>query len=241
MYQLMKKIIIILLCISNLLCCKKDIGNLEPTIGDKILACVNAKELPNITKGDIWIEGEMNGKYFSMSKSANLWIQNPLQSFLAGGYKKDYADIRIATTPAFIVFQNPSDTTVSKFHYYLDINFPYFQGDSIAYLNYFSQFQKGKEFKYRKNSGSIQEGLVPETVEITIDVFECDANTSNRLTSSQGVDETGSYFRITEVKEYKSANGQVYRRDVTMEFDVKLGLKETTLVRIKNGRLFFSY
>ena len=121
------------------------------------------------------------------------------------------------------------------------VNFQSFQGDSLAYLNYFEQFKKGKTFQFI-NSPEIKNVVKPESVEIVFHVFQCSQSFSipNRVSSASDIDQTGSYFRVVDVKEYKSG-GQVYKRDVTMEFDVKLGIRGTSLSRIKNGRLFFSY
>jgi hypothetical protein len=239
----MKKLAFILYAITLASCCK-NIETPEQTATALLMACVNNKELPNIAKGDTWIEGEFNGKYFSMSNNPNFQTKCTLGNFLQLGYRKEYASATEWFGNGLTAF---SPDTSAKFNYLFQVNFPIFQGDSIAYLNYFSQFQKGKEFQFI-SSPEIKNAIKPETIEVLMYVFQCAQTFSiqNGLRSSSDIDQTGSYFRITDVKEYKSASGQVYKRDVTMEFDVKLGNaklgeKGISLARIKNGRLFFSY
>jgi hypothetical protein len=236
----MKKITFVLCLVATLISCKKHVETPERTATALLMACVNDKELPNMPKGSTYIEGELNDKYFSISNNPHFNVHCSLQNFLGAGYQKTYTNLSEATGNGFIV--SPVDT-MSTLNYLLQVSFPTFQGDSIAYLNYFSQFQKGKEFRFRKETGLIKDGLVPETVEIIFHVFQCSQTFSipNRLSSASDIDQTGSYFRVADVKEYKTVNGQVYKRDVTMEFDVKLGNQGTSLSRIKNGRLFFSY
>ena len=219
--------------------CRKHIDKPQQTETELLMACVNDKELPNTAKGATWIEGELDGKYFSFSKSPEFQTKCTLGNFLALGYQNEYAKPSEWYGNGLTVF---SPDTSARFRYYFEVNFQHFQGDSIAYLNYFRQFEKGKVFQII-NSPGLKNTVKPEIVEIVVSVFQCAQSfkIENSISSASEIDQTGSYFRISDVKEYKSTSGQVYKRDVTMEFDVKLGNKGVTLSRIKNGRLFFSY
>jgi hypothetical protein len=206
-----------------------------------IKACFVAKELPNLSKGDVWIEGEIDGKTFSISPSKNMSIRNTLGNFWGSGYKKEYARTYEAQGNGLAIYSVSDTASVpDKYNFQFSVNYPSFQGDSLAYLHYFNQFQKGKNFKFRTGDISFKGELEPETVEISVAVLGgCSTvSTNGKGISSRVADQTGSYFRVTDVKEYKSGS-LIYRRDVTMEFDVKIGIGE--VLRIKNGRLFFSY
>ncbi len=224
--------------------CKKDQKLVEEQAKSQYLQalsdCADAKVLPNLPKQDIYIEGEIDGKYFSISKNEKLGIRNTLRNFLALGYQKEFAKKTEWQGNGFAVY--PIDTTHQKeYDYYIQIGYQGFQGDSLAYLKYFDQFQKGKTFTYRKEA-TISELSEPQTVDFLIGLVGCsgDVSRGNSLTSN-GIDQTNSYFRVADVKNYISPSGQIYKRDVTIEFDVTLGSSYTPLKRIKNGRLFFSY
>jgi hypothetical protein len=242
----MKTLIAILSFIMIILTsCKRDITPEVPAnvnFSQEIKDCFVAKELPNLSKGDIWIEGEIDGKTFSISPSKNMSIRSTLRNFWSLGYQKEYARTYEAQGNGLSIY--PVSDTVpipDKYNFVFNVNFPAFQGDSLAYLQYFNQFQKGKNFKFRTGDViSLAGELEPETVEISAQVFGgCSPVTTNgRGITSFAANQTGSYFRVADVKEYKSGS-LIYRRDVTMEFDVKLGVGE--VLRIKNGRLFFSY
>ena len=235
----MKKVIFLMFSVMLLFGCRKHIDTPQQTETDILMACVNDKVWPNTVKGDTWIEGELDGKYFSFSKSPQVQTKCTLGNFLALGYLNEYARTSEWVGNGLTVF---SPDTSARFSYLFQVNFQHFQGDSIAYINYFRQFEKGKVFQL-VNIAEIKNTVKPETVEIVMSVFKCAQSfkIENSISSASEIDQTGSYFRISDVKEYKSASGQVYKRDVTMEFDVKLGNKGVTLSRIKNGRLFFSY
>jgi hypothetical protein len=224
--------------------CKRDIIPEVPANvkeAQEIKACILTKEFPNLPKGDIWIEGEIDGKTFSISPSKNMSIRCTLRNFWSLGYKKDYARTYEAQGNGFTVYAVSDTAPVpDKYNFLFNVNFPAFQGDSLAYLQYFNQFQKGKNFKFRTGDVSFAGELEPETVEVSILVLGgCSPVTTNGSgIPSRSADQTGSYFRVADVKEYKSGS-LIYRRDVTMEFDVKIGVGE--VLRIKNGRLFFSY
>lgn len=240
----MKNLVVILLATSTFWSCKKHIETPESealTTSKAVKACFIAKDLPNLSKNDIWIEGEIDGKAFSISPNKNMSVRNTLANFLGAGYKKDYARTYEWQGNGLTVYPIvDSVDTKALYDFYINVNYPTFQGDSLAYLQYFNQFQKGKTFKFRKGETPLAQAE-SGTVEINVLVgIGCTPSATNgKGISSSAADQTDSYFRVADVKEYKSVNGQIYRRDVTMEFDVKIGYGE--VLRIKNGRLFFSY
>ena len=81
------------------------------------------------------------------------------------------------------------------------------------------------------------------TVTFSLGLFGCSEPLSlgNSMSSAIIEDQAGSYFRVADVKEYKSVTGQIYKRDVTIEYEVKIGGRSVPQKRIKNGHLFFSY
>jgi hypothetical protein len=230
----MKNIIFLLFFVFFFSCRKKNIETPEQTAFANLLACVNSKDYPVMPKTDIYMEGEMDGKYFSISNSGHLGVRNTLRSFFALGYRTEYANTKEFQGNGFAVY---SLDTLGKYLYDIQFGFQNFQGDSSAYIQYFDQFQKGKNFHFRKEQ-TIKEITEPYSIDATFSVYGCDKPIANALTS-YNVDQTNSYFRIADVKEYKSANGVVFKRDVTIEFDVNFG--PNNIKRIKNGRLFFSY
>jgi hypothetical protein len=245
----MKKIIILIFLSVCLLSigCRKHIE--PPALSEKeayiqaMNACMSGKFFPNIPKGNVYMEGEMDGKYFSISKNAYTTVRSTLGNFLAAGYRKEYAyktEWQGNGVEAYPIPPNKDSADIAEHHYYIQANYPSFQGDSLEYTRYFDQFQKGNNFTFRKTAG-LAEMVIPQTVSFNILLFQCE----NSLAEgghliSEGVDQTNSYFRIADVKNYTSG-GQIYKRDVTIEFDVTLGVKGTAVKRIKNGRLFFSY
>jgi hypothetical protein len=240
----MKKIIILLVFTSSLFSCKKkDVETSEQTNANRFEACFKDKELPVLPKKDMYIEGEIDGKSFSISESADLSIECSISSFYELGYNTKFASTREWQGNGFGVFTWGDKP---EFSYALNVGFPSFQGDSIAYLKYFEQFQKGKTFNFLNY---VNKDPTPFDftrlgyISFSFTIFSgCSGNISpNVMTSHQVEDQAGSYCRIADVKEYKSANGKIFRRDVTMEFDVKIGGKAAPLKRIKNGRLVFSY
>jgi hypothetical protein len=244
----MKKLIILVFTSVCLLFmgCRKDIASSisekEATI-QALTACLNSKNLPTIPKQDIYMEGEMDGKYFSISKNARTTVRSTLANFLAAGYQKQYADTTEWQGNGFSAYPIPNKDSadIAEYHYYIQANYSTFRGDSMAYVRYFNQFQKGNNFTFRKTIGDVKEQVTPNTVSFEIFMFQCQNNRAEGLALiSEGVDQTNSYFRIADVKNYTSG-GQIYKRDVTIEFDVTLGYKGTPVKRIKNGRLFFSY
>jgi hypothetical protein len=150
----MKKIISLIFSTICLLSigCKK---NIDSPISEKeatiqaITACLNSKTLPDIPKKDIYIEGEMDGKYFSISKNAHTSVRNTLANFLGAGYQKQYADTTEWQGNGFAAFPIPSFTDTAEYNYYIQANYQSFQGDSLAYARYFNQFEKGS--CYSKN------------------------------------------------------------------------------------------
>ncbi len=241
----MKNLIFIIVAIITLLIsCKKDpkITELDETTRwlNALGMCVKEKNLPNVPKQDTYVEGEIDGDYFSISKTEHLGVQNTLRNFLASGYQKEYANKTTWQGNGVAIY--PIDTfIVDKFNYFLEVNFQSFQGDSLAYFDYFNQFQKGKTFRFKKN-WDISESSAPETVEFNMTLFGCSQDvTKGNVLTSKGVEQTNSYFRIVDIKNYISPSGQIFKRDVTIEFDVTIGSNFTAVKRIKNGRLFFSY
>jgi hypothetical protein len=243
----MKKIIILFflpLCLFYASCCKDiipPINEKEATI-QALTACLNGKNLPNIPKQDIYMEGEMDGKYFSISKNNYTSVRNTLGNFLGAGYQKQYADTTEWQGNGFSAYPIPNkdSTDIAEYHYYIQANYQSFRGDSLAYIRYFDQFEKGNSFTFRKTLG-IKEAVIPKTISFEIFMFQCQDNRAEGVALiSEGVDQTNSYFRIAEVKNYASS-GIITKRDVTIEFDVTLGYQGTPVKRIKNGRLFFSY
>ena len=207
-------------------------------------ACFKGKDLPNISKKEIYVEGEIDGKYFSISKNENFDVRSSLKNFFALGYNSAYSTTTDWQGNGFSVYPVVSDsTTKDQNNFYLDIGFSAFQGDSLAYIQYFEQFQKGKSFKFRNNDYNVKSATELQAVDITIAVFGCSSSapiTKGNGYSSMESEQNGSYFRVADVKNYLSTSGQIYKRDVTIEFDIKLAGGVTTK-RIKNGRLFFSY
>jgi hypothetical protein len=243
----MKNLILMtVICLVSLFSsCKKDIPTDDPAQHLAALkACLNDKEFAVVPKQGMYIEGEIDGKYFSISKTDKQYLRNTLTNFLILGYQPSYANTQEAYGNGIAIY--PIDTTAkpsdSKFNYYFQVIFPSFQGDSIAYINYFNQFQNGKNFSFRKDFDNKADVLALETIGFSILMTggcNQDATKASSLHSS-GIDQTNSYFRIADVKEY-STNNRVYKREITIEFDVMLGSQNTALTRIKNGRIFFSY
>jgi hypothetical protein len=240
----MKKIVIFLIFISNMINCKKkDIETPEQINANRFEACFKDKELPVLPKKDMYIEGEIDGRFFSISENADLSLECSVNSFYQLGYKAGYANPREWQGNGFDVFTFGEKP---QFSYGLSIGFPAFQGDSIAYLKYFEQFQKGKTFTFLN---FINKDPTPTdftklgTISFSFTIFGgcSEAFAQNVMTSSSVEDQTGSYCKVADVKEYKLANGQIFRRDVTIEFDVKIGGRSVPLKRIKNGRFVFSY
>lgn len=245
----MKKIIILVflpVCLLYLGCCK----NIDPPIDEKeatiqaIDACMKAKTLPVVPKQDIYIEGELDGKYFSISKNAHTTVRSTLGNFLRAGYQKEYAyktEWQGNGFAAYPIF-NKDSADIAEYHYYLQVNFSSFQGDSLEYTKYFDQFQKGSSFAIRKTF-NLAERVIPQTVSFEILLFQCENSLAEgSMLASEGINQTNSYFRIVDVKN-QSSSGIITQRDVTIEFDVTLGAAGAgrALRRIKNGRLFFSY
>lgn len=225
-------------------CKKKDIESSEQIQNAQALeACFKSKEFPNIPKNDLYIEGEIDGKYFSFSQNENFGVRSTLKNFLALGYNPNYAKTTEWQGNGIAVYPIFTDTAKTKeqFNYYIEIGFQAFQGDSLAYLQFFNQFAKGKNFIFR-NAYGVKEASTPQIVDISMPIFGClDPINGGNTFNSIDVDQTGSYFRVSDVRNYQSASGEVYKRDVTIEFDVKLGGGALKTKRIKNGRLFFSY
>jgi hypothetical protein len=241
----MKKIIgftFLSTCLLFMACKKKNIETPEQTKIEAITACMNGKILPNLPKQDIYIEGEIDGKHFGISRNTHTSVRSTLKNFLANGYQKQYAYTTEWQGNGFAAF--PIDTVdIAEYHYYIEVNYSSFRGDSLAYMRYFDQFQKGNSFTFRKNAFDMTEAVIPKTVDFAIRLFQCESDLAEAgsLTSETAGDQTNSYFRIADVKNYVSASGEIYKRDVTIEFDVSLGTFGKTVKRIKNGRIFFSY
>ncbi len=240
----MKNIILFLLLLFSFLDCrKKNIETTEQTNAQIFETCLKSKEFPNLPKGNIYLEGEIDNKYFCISENTDFGVSCSLQTFYQGGYKAKYADARNWEGNGFDVTNFSSK---SQYQYTFLIGLPSFQGDSLAYIRYFDQFQKGKTFRFLKVDDKTTISAYAETGIVTFSlgiVSGCaeDLTLGNSMTSSNVGDQTGSYFRVSDVKEYKSANGQIFKRDVSIEYDVKIGGTSVPLKRIKNGHLFFSY
>jgi hypothetical protein len=241
----MKNIVFVSIIIVLLVSCKKkNIESSEQIQNAQALeACFKGKELPVIPKKDLYIEGEIDGKYFSFSPNENFGIRNTLKNFHAMGYNPQYANKTEWQGNGFAVYPIYTDSVKSKdqFNYYIEIGYQAFQGDSLAYLQFFNQFENGKNFTFR-NAYGVKEATKPQIVDMSMPLFGCsDPVNGGNTFNSIDVDQIGSYFRVADVKNYQSASGEIYKRDVTIEFDVKLGGGALTTKRIKNGRIFFSY
>lgn len=240
----MKNIILLLLFIFSILSCKKKNIEIPGQTNAQIFeTCLKGKEFPNLPKGNIYLDGEIDNKYFCISENTDFGVSCSLQTFYQGGYKAQYADTRNWEGNGFDVtnFSNKNE-----YQYTFLIGLPSFQGDSLAYIRYFDQFQKGKTFRFLKIDDKTSISTYAEIGSVTFSlgiVSGCTETLTlgNSMTSSNVDDQTGSYFRIADVKEYKSTSGQVFKRDITIEYDVKIGGKSVPQKRIKNGHLFFSY
>jgi hypothetical protein len=241
----MKKVIVLFVTIIFFFltegCKKKNIETPEQTKIQAITACMNGKTLPDLPRQDTYIEGEIDGKHFGISKNAHTTVRSTLKNFLAAGYQKQYAYNTEWQGNGFAAF--PIDTVdIAEYHYYIEVNFSSFRGDSLEYMRYFDQFQKGNNFTFRKKLGDMAEAVIPKTVSFEVTLFQCDNDlVSGGSLNTESADQTNSYFRIADVKNYVSPSGEIYKRDVTIEFDVSLGTFGKTVKRIKNGRIFFSY
>lgn len=232
------------------LSCKKDTGQNvitaeQITFAKEFEVCYNGKVLPQLPKKDTYIEGELDGKPFSVSSSDNYSVLSTLTGFKARGYQKEFANLEkskewlgngFLVVPVTSTVGVPSDEKNFEIH----LQFSYFRGDSTLYEQYFNQFSIGKTFNIAQKESDLEKF---GAVQLELFVMGC-SNLSEpqfgRGISSNGIDQTGSYCRIADVKDYKSASGQIFRRDITIVFDMAVSTPGLQPKRIKNGKLFFS-
>jgi hypothetical protein len=197
--------------------------------------CLKSKKMPVFPKQDTYVEGEINGNYFVLSNHKEANVSCSLGSFRGNGYKPEYKTSLGAIGHGFYVYPIRDST---EYQYFLTVDLPAFMGDSTAYEKYFEQFQKGKVFNFVEFPKVFEDAFKPETVRM---FFTFDGCENIGLISSELVDQTGSYFRVSNVKEIKDGQGKVVDREVTIEFDVQLGKGDIPVGRIKNGKLVFWY
>jgi hypothetical protein len=234
----MEKILLVTISSLLFLTCKND--ELEflqkKTIAtEDFNTCLKSKSLPVLPKQDTYIEGELNGKYFSLSNHKQANVSCSLGSFRGNGYKEEYIRKSEATGNGFYVY--PIGDSI-EYQYYIQIEFPALQGDSLAYEKYFDQFQKGKTFNFLKGWKGFEESLIPSNIWMFLTFDGC--NNIGYL-DTRSIEQTGSYFRVSNVKEIKDAQGKVVDRQVTIEFDAQFGKEDLPVARIKNGKLVFWY
>lgn len=238
-FLIMKKISILIIGLLTFINCKSkdfEASQKQATATEEFNTCLRSKKLPVFPKQDTYIEGELNGQYFSLSDHPNANVYCTLGRFRRDGYQKEeYSRINEATGNAFYVY--PITDSI-EYNYDFQIQFQGFTGDSLSYEKYFEQFQKGKTFEFRKASIGWEGGLKPRVVEIFSTFYGCNniGDIGSRL-----VDQTESYFRVANVKEIKDGQGNVIEREVTIEFDVQLGKGDIPIGRIKNGKMVFWY
>jgi hypothetical protein len=234
----MKNILMIIIVLLLFITCKNKDDELlqkQATATEEFNTCLKSKKLPIFPKQDTYIEGELNGQYFSLSnhKEANVYCS--LGSFRNSGYKQEYTRKNEGTGNAFYVYPIGDS---SDYKYFMQFEFPSFNGDTIAYEKYFEQFQKGKSFKFLKEGGGFESLFIPDMVYMYMTFEGC--NNIGYIGTKQ-IDQTGSYFRVVNVKEVKDGQGNVIDREVTIEFDVQLGRNDIPVGRIKNGKMVFWY
>jgi hypothetical protein len=203
----MKKILILFILIPTLFSCKKkEVETPEQTNASKFEECFKGKEFPQIPKKEMYIEGEFDGRYFSISESPDLSLACSIYSFYELGYSKKYANPLEWQGNGFDAFTWGDKP---QFQYQISVRFPAFQGDSIAYTKYFEQFQKGKVFRFINNiNPSISNSTELGTIDFAFTIFGgcSDSFTQNVMQSSVVENQTGSYCRVTDVKEYQQAD-----------------------------------
>lgn len=235
----MKNLILLASLVIGLSSCKKEVPE-SIRLAQEAKACFIARGFPNLPKKDAYLEGEIDGQPFVISTNDRYYVGTSLSDFFQDGYQPEYGLASNLRGNSFSASSANVTGPKLKTYYIISVDFPLFRGDTMAYKQYFNQFKQGKTFKFREKNLDVKGLLEPETVGIYVSVFDCAATTANSsvLSSSEAV-QSGSYFRVIGEKEYKDASGQVYKRDITIEFDVKVGFGEA--LHIKNGRLLFSY
>jgi hypothetical protein len=246
----MKQYSFLIILFLAFLSCKKDTSQNtvtaeQITFAQEFQTCYNEKKFPQLPPKDTYIQGEIDGKSFSVSSTEDFAVLSTLTTFKARGYQKEYAELEKRKewqgNSFAVVPISPSGGFPKSFQDF-DIYFSFssFRGDSLAYEQYFNQFQLGKTFKFAQQESDLQQLGV---VDCTFIISGC-ANLSDpqvsRAVSSLGIDQAGSYCKVSDVKEYKSASGQIFRRDVTMLFEMAISTPGLQPKRIKNGKLFFT-
>jgi hypothetical protein len=247
----MKNIILLALFFATFFSCKK-VETPEEAQSHIFEECFNDKKFPNLPKDIAFIEGELEGIPFSISKTDKTNIFNSVSSFFSQGYKPAYLNQTEWQGSGISYVSYNADF---EREYELNVSFQAFKGNVIAYSKYFEQFQKGKTFEFIpfNDKTILQDISKTGVVSFTLSIQGCandvvdnsgiikSASFSNIITSQNFKDQSSSYCRVADVKEYKDANGKIYKRDVTIEFDVKLGGANFPTKRIKNGRILFSF
>jgi hypothetical protein len=248
----MKNIILLALFIATLCSCEKTPETPEEAQYRIFEECFNDKKFPNLPKDTAFIEGELEGIPFSISKTAKTNIFNNVSAFFSEGYKPNY--LKQNEWHGVPISYVSYDSTFER-EYELNVLFQSFQGNAIAYSKYFEQFQKGKTFEFipYNDKTAIQDNSKTGVVSFDLFIRGC-ANDginkngiigfstfSNIITSQNLQDQSGSFCRVADLKEYKNADGKIFKRDVTIEFDVKLGGTNLPTKHIKNGRILFSF
>jgi hypothetical protein len=247
----MKNIILLALFIATLFSCKK-IETPEEAQFRIFEECFNDKIFPNLPKDSAFIEGELDGIPFSISKTNKTNIFNSLSSFFSQGYKPTY--LNLTEWQGSGISYVSYDANFER-EYELNVAFQAFQGNLIAYSKYFEQFKKGKTFEFIPYNDKTIFQDISKTGVVSFDLIirGCANDVVNKngligfstfnniITSQNFQDQSGSYCRVADVKEYKNANDKIYKRDVIIEFDVKLGGTNLPTKHIKNGRIVFSF
>jgi hypothetical protein len=247
----MKNIILLALLFVTLFSCKK-VETPEDAQYRIFEECFISKKFPYMPKDTAYIEGELEGVPFLIAKTKKTNIFNGVASFFSKGYKPTYLNQNEwqGNEISYVSY----DTNFER-EYEFNVDFQSFQGNVIAYSKYFDQFQKGKTFEFipYNDKTIFQDISKTGVVSFTLFIQGCandvadnsgiikTASFSNIITSQNFKDQTGSYCRVADLKEYKNADGKIYKRDVTIEFDVKLGGTNLPTKRIKNGRIVFSF
>jgi hypothetical protein len=234
----MKKILLVTISSLIFLTCKKnelEFSQRKIKATEDFNTCLKSKKLPVLPKQDTYIEGELNGQYFSISNHKEANVSCSLGSFRRDGYKQEYARTTEATATGFFVY--PIGESM-EYKYNIQIEFQGLQGDSLAYEKYFEQFQQGKTFKFIKEWNKFEHALIPGTVTMYLTFDDC--NNIGYL-GTRSIDQTSSYFRVSNVKEIKDGQGNVVDREVTIEFDAQFGKEDLPVAHIKNGKLVFWY
>jgi hypothetical protein len=248
----MKNIILLALFIATLCSCKKAPETPEEAQFRIFEECFNDKKFPNLPKDTAFIEGELEGIPFSISKTAKTNIFNNVSAFFSEGYKPNY--LKQNEWHGVPISYVSYDSTFER-EYELNVLFQSFQGNAIAYSKYFEQFQKGKTFEFILYDDKTILQDIGKTGVISFQLFirgcsndktinngfQTLSSFSNIISSQNFKDQSGSFCRVADVKEYKNADGKIYKRDVTIEFDVKLGGTNLPTKHIKNGRVLFSF